>query len=82
MSEPTIDPIHLWRAAVLLRCELKHGEVENEVQVKSSPDFVYCFSGAAPETLTKHVASIARWIASCRLPVGGCRGGGSSNGRA
>ena len=34
MSEPNTDPIHLWRAAALLRCELKHGEVENEVQVR------------------------------------------------
>ena len=31
ITELTTDPMRLWRAAALLRCELKHGEVENEV---------------------------------------------------
>ena len=39
MSEPTTDPMPLWRAAALLRCELKHGEPDNEVQVKMLPHF-------------------------------------------
>ena len=39
MSEPTTDPMPLWRAAALLRCELKHGEPDNEVQVKVRAHF-------------------------------------------
>ncbi len=39
MTEPTTDPMPLWRAAALLRCELKHGEPENEVQVKMLAHF-------------------------------------------
>ncbi len=39
MSEPTTDPLRLWRAAALLRCELKHGEPKNEVQVKMLAHF-------------------------------------------
>ena len=39
MTEPTTDPMPLWRAAALLRCELKHGEPDNEVQVKMLAHF-------------------------------------------
>ena len=39
MTEPAPDPIHLWRAAALLRCELKHGEPDNEVLVKMLAHF-------------------------------------------
>ncbi len=33
------NPMPLWRAAALLRCELKHGEPDNEVQVKMLAHF-------------------------------------------
>ena len=39
MTELPPDPMPLWRAAALLRCELKHGEHENEVQVKMLAHF-------------------------------------------
>ncbi len=39
MSEPTTDPMPLWRAAALLRCELQHGEPDNEVQARMLAHF-------------------------------------------
>ncbi len=39
MIDPTTDPMPLWRAAALLRCELKHGEPENEVQAQMLAHF-------------------------------------------
>ena len=35
MTDPTTNPMPLWRAAALLRCELKHGEPDNEAQVNA-----------------------------------------------
>ncbi len=38
MSESVPDPMPLW-AAARLRCELKHGEPDNEVQVQMLAHF-------------------------------------------